>query len=343
MSISDNALCVKAQAMYGNRILQQQYEELCQKQSVNEVIAYLEEHPRFQEIFATVNSESLHRQQIDNLLEKNYFMQYQKLIRYAPKAQQPFFMHEIMNLEVKILIDKIMYLSEQKKDVFTINLPVEITKKMSFDIYGLLPIDSFERLQQHLQNTKYQEILSNLDVRGNMDVHSLEQQLMEMYYDKYIRIIKQCFTGSLQTQLLDAVFTSIELQNITRIYRLKKYYNVAEEELEHSLFLKYKRKSNHVIEQLIKAKDMTMFMQVLANSRYHIQVKEDELIYIEHDVNEVLGKFAKHHLRFSNEASLVFLAYCTLKKIEVNNVKQIIEGIRYHKEASSIAEMLIYV
>lgn len=343
MSMSGNALCVKAQAMYGNRVLKKEYEELCEKQSVGEVIDVLKKHPRYQEIFTTVNSDNMHRQQMDDIIEKNYFMQYEKLIRYAPKTQQPFFVHEIMDLEVKILVDKIMYLSNQKKDVFTVNLPVEITKKMSFDIYGLLPIDSLERLQQYLQNTKYEEILSNFDFRGKVDINSLEQQLIQLYYDKYIRIIKQCFKGKLQTQLLDVLFTSIELQNITRMYRLKKYFNVTAKELEKASFLKYKRMSNHLLEQLIKAKDMNTFMQLLAESRYHMQVKDDELIYMEHDVEEVRGKLAKHHLRFSNEASLVYLAYCTLQKIEVNNLKHIMEGIRYHKDISSIKEMLIYV
>jgi V/A-type H+-transporting ATPase subunit C len=339
---SANALCTKAQAMYGQRVLPEEYRELCQKQSLSDVVAYLQKHPRYQEIFADVKPHAIHRQQVEELLEKNYFMQCGKLIRYAPKEQQPFYVHEIMFLEITIIIDKVMHLSTSEDMAFTMPVTDYIAKKMSFDIYGLIPINSFDELKQYLRNTKYETIIKDFDFTDAIDFNALEKQLTHLYFDKYIRIIKQRFNGKIQAQLIDVLLTSMELQNITRLYRLKKYFRVTPEELENASFLKYKRMSNRLLEQLIQAKDLKSFMQLLADSRYHMDIQETEMVYIEHDIEAVEGRLAKKSMRFSREGALVYLAYCTLQRTEINNLKHIIEGIRYHKSATSIEEMVIY-
>ncbi|MFV0393248.1 MAG: V0D/AC39 family V-type ATPase subunit [Coprobacillaceae bacterium] len=343
MGLAGNALCAKAQAMYGARVLPEEYADLCRKQSVSDIVNFLKQQPNYKEVFADVNSHVVHRQQVEELLDKNYFMQCSKLIRYAPKAQQPFYIHEIMYLEVTILVDKIMYLSNQKKDVFAISVPDYIAKKMSFDVYGLIPITSFDGLKQHVKGTKYEDIIVGFDFTGRIDFNTLEKQLIQLYIDRYISIIKDRFKGDIQKQLIDILSTSLELQNITRMYRLKKYFNASIEDLDKISFLTYKRMPSRLLEELKNAKDMKTFMKLLSNSRYRMKVTDDEFIYMEHDVEEVEGKLAKKHLHFSDKAPLVYLAYCTLQKIEVNNLKHIIEGIRYQKDASSIEEMLIYV
>ena len=47
-------------------------------------------------------------------------------------------------------------------------------------------------------------------------------------------------------------------------------------------------------------------------------------------------------MRFSSNAPLVYLTYSILQKVEVDNLKHIIEGIRYGRDASIIEEMLIF-
>lgn len=343
MGLSANALCTKAQAMYGKRVLPDEYAELCRKQSVGEVVTYLKHQGRYQEIFADINAHTIHRQQVEDLLDKNYFIQCGKLIRYAQKEQQPFYIHEIMYLEIVVLIDKIMYLSNKKTDVFSISLTEYITKKTSFDINGLIPINSFDGLKQYLRGTKYEEVISNFDFSGTIDFNLLEKQLMELYYDKYMHIINQRFKGKTQFALKDVLLTTMELQNITRMYRLKQYFDVSPEALDEASKFSYKRMSNRLVEQLKEAKDIRTFMKILSESRYHMRFRDKEFVYMEHDIEEVEGKLAKKHMRFSKEPASVYLAYCTLQKIEVNNLKHIIEGIRYQRDASSIEEMLIYV
>ena len=41
MALSSNALCAKAKAMYGNRLKEESYSELCRKQTLGDMVAYL--------------------------------------------------------------------------------------------------------------------------------------------------------------------------------------------------------------------------------------------------------------------------------------------------------------
>ena len=47
-------------------------------------------------------------------------------------------------------------------------------------------------------------------------------------------------------------------------------------------------------------------------------------------------------MRFSSSGPLVYLTYSILQRIEIDNLKHIIEGIRYGRDASSIEDTLIY-
>ena len=53
-------------------------------------------------------------------------------------------------------------------------------------------------------------------------------------------------------------------------------------------------------------------------------------------VEEIKYNIAKRYMRFSSNAPLVYLTYSILQKVEIDNLKHIIEGIRYKRDASSI-------
>ena len=114
--------------------------------------------------------------------------------------------------------------------------------------------------------------------------------------------IKKNFKGKEQKELLDILSTSIELINITKIYRFKKYFKESNETIKNSLYLEHCRMSSSMLDTLIEARSAKELMELLANSKYKLY----------------------------------------LQKVEVDNLKHIIEGIRYGRDASSIEEMLIF-
>ena len=63
--------------------------------------------------------------------------------------------------------------------------------------------------------------------------------------------------------------------------------------------------------------------------------------YIEHYTNRVSYQINRKYLHFSTNAAVVFLAYFTLSELELGNIINIIEGIRYQVAAEEIRKLLI--
>ena len=57
---------------------------------------------------------------------------------------------------------------------------------------------------------------------------------------------------------------------------------------------------------------------------------------------QIVYNIAKRYMRFSNSAPLVYMTYSILQRIEIDNLKHIVEGIRYNQSVSKIENTLIY-
>ncbi|WP_294579720.1 V-type ATPase subunit [uncultured Thomasclavelia sp.] len=342
MALSSNALCAKAKAMYGNRLKEEAYSELCRKQTLGDMVTYLKTQTNYSDALKELNVRNVHRHQLEAALNKEYFNRCARLMKYAPAKNLDFYRQEIVAIEVDLIVDKIISIKEQDQASFSLEIPDYLANKMSFNIYGLINVDNYKDLVTYLKRTRYYPILVDFDFTTPIDINGLERKLKTLYYQVYVELIKKYFRGKEQRELLDLINTSIELANITKIYRYKKYFNETEEAIRNSLFLQSARISLKMYDQLIESRDAEAMIKLLSESKYNVYLGENDYPYIEYYIEEIKYNIAKWHMRFSGSAPLVYLTYSILQKIEIDNLKHIIEGIRYKRDASSIEETLIY-
>ena len=134
------------------------------------------------------------------------------------------------------------------------------------------------------------------------------------------------------------------LNTLYHLYHLpyKEYFQEDEEQIRKSLFLDYSRLSKDMIDKLISAPKAKDVLTILANSPYQLYYDEREYSYIEYCFENIKYNIARKYMRFSNSAPLVYMTYCILQRIEIDNLKHIVEGIRYNQDASKIEANLIY-
>lgn len=342
MTLSSNALCAKAKAMYGGRLSQVEYLDLVRKQSIGDVISYLKAQTNYSEALKDINIRHAHRQQVEDCLNKEYYRRCARLLKYADKSNLDFYMYEIVGVEIDLIMNKMYSLKAKEKNSFDLSIPEYLAKKTSFNIYGLINIENYTDLLKYLERTKYYKILKDIDFQVSVDLNDVYIRLQRFYYENIVSIIKSHFKGKLQKDLLNILFTSIELKNITKIYRCKEYFHESEEQIRSSLFLEYSRLSKSIIDQLIKATYSKDVLTILAESPYHLYFDEKEYTYIEYCAEKIKYNIARKYMRFSNNAPLVYMTYCILQKIEIDNLKHIVEGIRYNQDTSKIEANLIY-
>ena len=65
-------------------------------------------------------------------------------------------------------------------------------------------------------------------------------------------------------------------------------------------------------------------------------------MYIEYHTKSIFYNYNKRNISFSNNTDLVLLSYVFISKIEIQNIVDIIEGIRYRVAPDKISRLLIY-
>ena len=209
MALSSNALCAKAKAMYGYRIGEEGYSDLCRKQSLSEMVTYLKSQTKYSGVLEDINVRNVHRRQVEAALNKEYFERCARLMKYAPKKNQDFYSQEVIGIEVQLIVDKVVSIKEKDQASFSLEIPDYLASKMSFNIYGLINVDNYKDLVTYLRDTRYYKILADFDFTAPIDINALERQMKSLFYSTYVAAIKKNFKGKEQKELLDILSTSI--------------------------------------------------------------------------------------------------------------------------------------
>ncbi len=132
-------------------------------------------------------------------------------------------------------MDKLVSLQAKEQYSFNLSIPTYLAKKTSFNIDGLVNIESFKDLLQYLSKTRYYKVLKEIDFSVPFDVKKFicayNHFIMKTLLKQLKNTSKEC-----SKDLLNILYTSIELKNISKIYRYKQYFHESEDSIRSSLF-----------------------------------------------------------------------------------------------------------
>lgn len=344
MAFSSNAIAAKARAMYSRHITDVQYDELLKKRSVNDVLNYLKSETSYADALEDVKETNIHREELEALLDEESFARTAKLMHYVPKKDIKFYSLGVIRQEIRLILTKVSLLNSESQENYDMDLPAYLAKYASFNIYGLLNIDSYEALCSYLKKTIYYPVMIDHtpDEDEKVDINLLEFDLKRSYYHYFEKTIKSLFKGQKQKDMLTMLYTRVELENICKIYRLKRYFNASTDVIRACLVMEYSRMPAKIMDELIEAKDVKEFLKILSESPYKIYVDEKDFVYIEYYRSKIVYNLAKRYMRFSTDPALVYMTYVIVHEIEVENLKHVIEGLRYGESSDYIKAMLIY-
>lgn len=343
-SFSSNAILAKARSMYSKRLTEIEYEELLKRRSIDDLVLYLKNETVYGGILSELKDSHVHRGQLELLLNKEIFVRLNRLIRYSSKKDRDFYTLSVTRVEYQLILTKIRLLNSDLYSSYDMNIPDYLVKYASYNLYGLLSVQNYDELLVLLKGTKYYDVLLKYKPNDDkpFDSNMVELEFKHIYYNEYIQTVNRLFKGKKKDDLLTMINTLIELQNITKIYRLKKYFKETPEQIRKSLFLENTRIPKKELEAMIEAKDANDFLKKLANSSYKLYIDNNEFVYIEYYTEKIKYNLAKRFMRFSTDSALVYMTYEIVFQIEIDNLKHIIEGLRYGESPSQIKSMLIY-
>lgn len=343
-SLTGNAIVAKAKAMFGRSLKEKDYQELIKKQTLGEVVSYLKAHPSYSEALGNVSEQLIRRSQLEHIIKENYFNEVLKLIKFAYMKDASFYELYILKMESNLILDAIRTIISPEPDTIIPKVPTYFLHHSTFDVQALAEAKNMQELVAILGNTPYHKILLPFSLVSNQDIRyvEIENALEVYYYDSAFARIKDNYKGKLKEDLANIFMTRIELSNIIKIYRLKRFYRASPEVIREHLVKQYSRISERQMDELIELDDPNAILRYLEKSSFSRFTDHSDYVYVEYYADRIRYNISKRYMYYSTAVPKVYTSYLFLREIEVENLTNIIEGIRYQLQPAEISPMLIY-
>ena len=346
MSKASGVIVAKAKAMHGSQFHSEQYDELLRKKSVAEIARYLKNETGYSVALKDVRENNIHRGQLEDILKRDMFQKILKLYRYADSSTKELYQLYVEQLEIDLILSRIRVLISQDFESAIAELPVFLKDLTSFPLLKLGNVHTYDDLLSVLETSIYHTTLQAYRVakgkESDIDYTSIETSLQKLYYTHTFDVIDRVTKGKSKKNMRDFFTMRLDLSNITKIYRLKKYFHANEEVVRESLIFVEGYQSLVNLEELIAQRSAQEVMKKLQSGKYKITMSQGEDDYIEHYCEEIIFYVAKKNFQYSQDTPLVYNSYIILLAQELENIINIIEGVRYQVDSEDIAKELIY-
>ena len=337
-----NATVAKVMAIYGKRLKAQDYNEMMNKQSVADVAEYLKKNTYYSELLSSIDTHTIHRGMLENLLRRSVFETYIKITGFENISKQEFYNYKIIQTEINEILRCIRFINA-KSDKLITDVPIYINNMTSFDLIELAKITDFGNLLEFLRKTPYYDVLKNIttDSEGRADVAKCENLLRTYYTERLKKSFH--FKKSDVKQLTFLLETDIDLINVINSYRLTAYFDESVDEIKKNMLPFYGRLSDEKQREIYSAPNSEEFIKRFSKTYYGKQMVEHgyDLNDLEQSTQKLRHKYTKMTLKRSTAAPLSVYAFMFLLEIEVQNIIRIIEGIRYGMDVNKIASLII--
>lgn len=325
-----SALTTKIKAMESNLLTDAQFEEIAHCPTVASAFAYLQKTEGYNQLFENIDPDTVHRGQIEWLLNFSTYEDFSKIFHFAQKHQRQylnlyFMRYEILNLKryMRSVLDP-----RQSKGVSIVENDFE--KHSRINTKKVAESANMQEFADNLEGTIYYEPISK--VGNTLEKPSLfdYETALDMFYFSTLWKVKDKLFGKSERQFITSSYGSrIDLLNILWIYRCRAYYTVSNTAMYTFLLpINYKLKKSE-IKALVEAETVADVMEVASKTYYGKKYHFSTDTALEEQCNSIIdGIIAKDYKQ--NPYSLAAInAYFHLKNGESAKIITALECIRY--------------
>ena len=340
--VTYSAVAAKLRAMYSQLLTAEDYELLTTKPRVADVFLWLRENTAYGEILRGLNEASVHRGEIERLFSRALFEDAGRISRMLSQNEKKMLAAVMSKTDIQIVkriirsvhtgvaIDIGTVKSFYKNKNFAISFPLE----------AALTAKSYGELGEALKDSPLYDVLAPYLAEPVQNTFEMENALDRFYFLSLDKAAQRYLRGEDRIRTRNFLAAEVDMHNLLRSYRYKRYYSYPEEKVISHLFPnKYKLKNSFWIK--VAESDVKDFRELAMETRYgEIFRSEDDSAWYGEMSRQIAGMF-KHHFRTDpyNFASVV--AYIYLKETDIQNLITIIEGVRYSLEPSDIRKYLV--
>jgi len=338
---SANVILAKARAMYGRALTPADYSRLLNVRSVSEIAAYLKHETHYAEVLADINESTVHRGHLEALLRRKLWIDYGRLVRYDNAVGMHLSSYIIQREEIGMILLCLRLMNAGRGQELVLSAPPQFTALSKLNPVIMGQAENFEELLEAAAGTGYHKLLRPLAMTDRAPtVTQVETVLYTHLFGKLNTLIAGT-SGEQRRQLQSLCGIQQDIQNVTRILRLKSYFQADAETIRSNLIPAGGRISKKAMAAMIGAPTAEEAREIFFSTAAGRRIPQSLRQYEFNLVRQAPYFGARYHIHFSTWPMVVLMAYMLLLENELDDIVNIIEGVRYRLPGEEIRTMLV--
>lgn len=274
------------------------------------------------------------REEIENELDNILIDDIEKIEKYLSNKDKEILFNCVLDYEIKVFMDvlkKIKYGKIEQNKIDNIN---KWTSKIFNKLQGIARVNNINEIKIYSKKTAFENIINSF-----LDTNNIEESnlfLIEMQLDKFY--FENLFNNLNTESSKKLIGTKIDLENIIWIYRMKKYYNMPEEEIKKYIIeVDYNLKC---LNELIAIDDYKQIIEFLKKTKYK-EIFETENENLEILIRKYMYNQYKKTFRQAKYDISTVISYLGMDKNQIENIINIVGGVEYKIDKQKIQEKII--
>jgi len=325
------ALNAKMKGMHANHLNKEELEELLRQNSLKDAIYFLKsKFPGLENI-----DEKTHRKELEQELNNLFIIDILKLCKYLNKQETEIFMEFLSKYEINCVKNVFRNVTTNRDAKINLKNIDNWTTKIFKSIDGINAVSKENEFLEIIKSEKYYKVFSKYEAYiEDVPLEQIEVELDKFYFKEIYRLSKK-----VDKEFQNIIGTEIDLLNIIWIYRARKYFKYSENDILNIIIPVHYKLSKETIIKLANISDFEELKSILDETIYkNVFINEN---YIEHNKNQYLYK--KYMKLFRTELFNISTVFCNINliDIEIKNIINIVEGIRYKLDKQEILKRII--
>lgn len=338
---SYTCIVTKIRAMQKNLLKDEDYDRLAKLKSMPELVEFLKSHPTYAPYFSNMNPAIIHRSEIEKRLYRAYNNEFTKIYKFADLNTRKYLKAFAFNFVV-LFIKKVMHslYKDEPSDIDQTPLHEFFKHYTRFDPDKLLDVKKLPELIEALSGTEiYDNMKYIYETTGDQFI------FFETFLDSYmfgkLWNLKFKLLNQDDIRYIKNVYgTTIDLVNISTIYRSKKYYNLPDSNIVPFLIPINYKLSKDDINAMLHSEDLKACIDSIARTKYAEIVADLDSRTIGAVINDIIKRIQKKAVHRSAYSFASIGAFFYARQHEILYLISIIEGIRYNIGSKEINKFL---
>lgn len=338
-----SGLDTKTKAIYGKRLRSEDYKNIINMKSIQEIASYLKKHPGYSDALKESAEYSIHREELEVHLRNELTKEFARILNFTNGYDEKLLYSMVIHLETEDIMYFVRSLISPDRYDFAPRVLPEIERRSEVDFERLKKADNLPDLVEALKGTRYYYTLLPFVKDEVLNYTGIEVALRSQYF-KYIMKASEKFVSKSDGKIIrDFLGGQADLTNFNRIIRSKRFFDVRQDSIVANLLPLTYKLDKKIINDMIAAPTWQEAYNLIYGTVYNKLFETREYDMVEQYYYKYILEESKKIMFHCQNSICIPYAYLNVKQIEIKNLITIVESVRYQVNPSAMNRHLIGV